>query len=61
MKLVSFVPKQTPQKKLIFLNLKKNYCDEVNPSFEGAFTLDVKLVLSENLGGNLRWYPMLNG
>ncbi len=26
-----------------------------------AFTLNVKLVLSENLGGNLRWHPMLNG
>ncbi len=27
----------------------------------GAFTLDVKSVLNENLGGNPRWYPMLNG
>ncbi len=53
MKLVSFVSKQTPQKIIIIIILKKFYCHEVNPSFKGAFTLNVKSVLSENLGGIL--------
>jgi hypothetical protein len=42
-----------PPKNFNFFKLKKFNCHEVNPSFKGAFTLNVKSVLSENLGGIL--------